>query len=227
MQGGHRGRRATEGAHGVELYTYYRSGAAYRTRIALALKGVAYDSIPIDLAGDPGAQNDPAYRAINPQARLPALRLDDGDILIQSPAIIEYLEETVPEPPFLPKDAVLRAKIRGVAAIIGCDAHPLNNSSVLKTLRTAFAADSAQIHAWVAQWLTLSFMAVEALIGDEGFCFGPSPGLADIYLIPQIASAQRFDVPIAGWPRIVRVAGLAASHPAFMAAAPARQPDAK
>lgn len=208
------------------LYTYFRSGAAHRVRIALALKGVAYESVPIHLVRDGGVQLSPAFRAINPQARVPVLALPDGDMLIQSSAILEYLEETVGEPPLLPTDPVARAKVRGVAAIIGCDVHPLNNVASLNALRRAGLDDPA-IASWITQWIMLGLSAVEALIGHHGWCFGPDPGLADLYLVPQVFSARRFKVSLDTFPSICRVETLASQHPAFIAAEPGKQVDAE
>lgn len=208
------------------LYTYFRSGAAHRVRIALALKGVAYESLPVHLVRGGGEQLTPAFRALNPQARVPVLELPGGDVLIQSSAILEYLEETVPEPPMLPADSVARAKVRGVAAIIGCDMHPLNNVAVLNTLRRSGLNDAAVL-AWIAQWITQGFTAVEQLIGDQGWCFGLAPGLADVYLLPQVFSARRFKVALDPFPRISRVADLAEQHSAFITAAPQNQLDAE
>ena len=146
-------------------------------------------------------------------------------MLIQSPAILEYLEETVPDPPLLPSDPLARAKVRAVAAIIGCDVHPVNNAAVLNTLRR-LGQDEAAVGAWVAQWITAGLEAVESLIGEDGWCFGYQPGMADVYLVPQAYSAHRFKVPLGAYPRIVRVAALAERHPAFIAARPEGQPDA-
>ena len=143
---------------------------------------------------------------------------------MQSPAIIEYLEEVYPQPALLPANAERRAKVRGVAAIIGCDIHPLHNVSVLNRLRQG-GQDEAQVNDWIAHWISQGLAAVEQLIGDEGFCFGDTPGLADVYLIPQLYAAERFAVDLGGCPRIQRVAALAAAHPAFAQAHPARQPD--
>jgi maleylacetoacetate isomerase/maleylpyruvate isomerase len=207
------------------LYTYFRSGSSHRVRIALALKGIAYDSVPVHLLRDGGEHLKPAYRAVNPQARLPALVLPGGEVLIQSPAILEYLEETVPHPPLLPADPVARARVRGVAAIIGCDIHPLNNVATLSTLRR-LGQDEAAVSAWISRWITEGFEAVEQLIGQDGWCFGADPGLADVYLVPQLFSAHRFKVPLDHFPRIRRIAGLSDAHPAFAAAAPESQPDA-
>ena len=207
------------------LYTYWRSGSSQRVRIALALKGIAYESLPVHLVRDGGEHNRPEYLAVNPQGRLPALRLPDGEVLIQSSAILECLEETVPQPSLLPSDPVARAKVRAVAAIIGCDIHPVNNAAVLNTLRR-LGQDEATVSAWVAQWITAGFSAVEQMIDAQGWCFGSEPGMADIYLLPQIYSAQRFGVSLAGYPKICRVALLADRHPAFAIARPERQPDA-
>lgn len=193
-------------------------------RIALALKDVAYESLPVHLVRGGGEHLTPAFRALNPQARVPVLELPGGDVLIQSSAILEYLEETVPEPPMLPADPVARAKLQGVAAIIGCDVHPLNNVAVLNALRRS-GLDDAAVSAWIAQWITQGFAVVEPLIGDQGWCFGPAPGLADVYLLPQVFSARRFKVALDPFPRISRVADLAEQHSAFLAAAPQNQPD--
>jgi maleylpyruvate isomerase len=209
----------------LRLYTYFRSGSSHRVRIALALKGIAYDSVPVHLLRDGGEHLKPAYRAVNPQARVPALLLPGGEVLIQSPAILEYLEETVPHPPLLPADPVARAKVRGVAAIIGCDIHPLNNVAALSALRR-LGQDEAAGSAWISRWITEGFEAVEQLIGQDGWCFGANPGLADVYLVPQLFSANRFKVPLDRFPRIRRVAGLSDAHLAFVAAAPESQPDA-
>jgi len=206
----------------MQLYTYYRSTSSYRVRIALALKGLAYASMPVNLLA--GEQHQPAYLAIDPQGRVPALALEDGQILIQSAAIIEYLEECYPQVPLLAADPVLRARARGIAALIGCDIHPLHNVSVLNRLRTQ-GHDEAQVQEWIAAWISQGLAAVETLIGDHGYCLGAQPGLADVYLVPQVYAAERFKVSLAAWPRISRVAALANGHPAFAQAHPACQPD--
>ncbi|MDF0732808.1 maleylacetoacetate isomerase [Pseudomonas entomophila] len=206
----------------MELFTYYRSTSSYRVRIALALKGLGYQAVPVNLLE--GEQRGADYLALNPQGRVPALRTDTGELLVQSPAIIEYLEDAFPAPALLPVEAQARAKVRGVAAIIGCDIHPLHNVSVLNQLRQ-LGQDEAQVSQWIAHWISQGLAAVERLIGDEGFCFGEVPGLADVYLVPQLYAAERFNVDLSGYPRIRRVAALAERHPAFAAAHPARQPD--
>ncbi|MGY4490552.1 maleylacetoacetate isomerase [Pseudomonas sp. TE3610] len=206
----------------MQLYTYYRSTSSYRVRIALALKGLAYEAIPVNLLA--GEQRQPPYLAIDPQGRVPALALEDGQVLIQSAAIIEYLEECYPQSPLLAADPVLRARARGIAALIGCDIHPLHNVSVLNRLRS-LGQDEVQVQDWIAAWIGQGLAAVEALIGDHGYCLGPEPGLADLYLLPQVYAAERFKVSLAAWPRISRVAALAAGHPAFALAHPSCQPD--
>lgn len=211
---------------GLRLFTYYRSGAAHRVRIALALKGASYETVPVHLVRNGGEQLQPAFRAVNPQARIPVLELPDGARLIQSSAIIEYLDETIPEPPLLPPDPVQRAHVRGVAAIIGADITPLNNVAVLATLRDS-GYDEAAVRRWIGKWIVTGLAAVEHLIGDTGWCFGPQPSLADVYLAPQLFSANRFAIPLDHLPRIGRVAALVAAHPAFIAAAPENQPDAE
>jgi maleylacetoacetate isomerase len=209
----------------MELYTYYRSTSSYRVRIALALKGLDYQALPINLIAPPGGEHrQPAYMSINPQGRVPALRTDEGALLVQSPAIIEYLEERYPQVPLLSNDLAIRAHERGVAALIGCDIHPLHNVSVLNKLRK-WGHDEAQVAEWIADWISQGLTAVEQLIGDDGYCFGALPGMADVYLIPQLYAAERFNVSLQPYPRIRRVAALAAKHEAFQRAHPANQPD--
>ncbi|MFN4295203.1 MAG: maleylacetoacetate isomerase [Brevundimonas sp.] len=207
------------------LHGYWRSGTSYRTRIALNLKGLAYDQAGVDLRL--GVQKSDAYISMNPQGLVPALETD-GSVLTQSPAILEWLEEVHPEPPLLPGDAVARAQVRAMAALVACDIHPLNNLRVLKALRESFGADQAATDAWAARWITAGFEALEALIlrHGDGWCFGHAPTLADCCLIPQVYSARRFNTPLDAFPRILAIEQKAAQHPAFMAAHPDRQPDA-
>lgn len=209
----------------MELYTYYRSTSSYRVRIALALKGLDYQALPINLVAPPGGEHRQApYLSINPQGRVPALRTEEGELLIQSPAIIEYLEERYPQVPLLSKSLAARARERGVAAVIGCDMHPLHNVSVLNRLRQS-GSDETQVSEWIGHWVSQGLATVEQLIGDKGFCLGEKPGLADVYLIPQLYAAERFNVSLQAYPRIRRVAELAAQHPAFIKAHPSNQPD--
>ena len=207
------------------LHGYWRSGAAYRARIALNLKGLTYDQQGVDLRT--GAHRSEAFVALNPQGMVPALEID-GAVLTQSPAILEWLEETHPVPPLLPADAVDRAHVRAMAALIGCDIHPLNNLRVGKALRETFGADQTAVDAWAARWILPGFEALEALVAvhGAGWCFGAAPGLADCYLIPQIYSARRFNVPLEAFPRLLAIDAAAAGHPAFVAAHPDNQPDA-
>jgi len=207
------------------LHGYWRSGASYRVRIALNLKGVAYEQAPHDLRRD--EQKDAAYLALNPQGMVPALEID-GRMLIQSPAILEWLEETRPAPALLPSDAGDRATVRAMAALIGCDIHPLSNLRVLKALRGQFGADQATVDGWAARWATPGFDALEVLVGrhGDGWAFGDAPTLADCYLIPQLYSARRFNIDPSPWPALLAVEARALAHPAFQAAHPDRQPDA-
>jgi maleylacetoacetate isomerase/maleylpyruvate isomerase len=211
----------------MKLYTYWRSTSSYRVRIALALKKLEAEQAFVHLVPGGGQQNAPGYRAINPQGRVPALELDDGTVIIQSPAILEFLEEAYPTPALLPSDTVGRAKVRAVAAIIGCDVHPLHNVSPLTYLRKDFGRSEAEVSGWIATWIGQGLAAIEPLIDDQGFCFGPEPGMADIYLIPQLYAARRFEVPLEAYPRIMRVEKLASEHDAFRNAHPANQPDAE
>ncbi|MDQ3202526.1 MAG: maleylacetoacetate isomerase [Pseudomonadota bacterium] len=209
----------------MQLYTYYRSTSSYRVRIALALKGLDFDALPINLIAPSGGEHRQApYLAINPQGRVPALRTEEGELLIQSPAIIEYLEERYPQVPLLSRDLAARARERAVAAVIGCDVHPLHNVSVLNKLRQ-WGHDETQVVEWIGNWISQGLATVEQLIGDEGYCYGAQPGLADVYLIPQLYAAERFNISLRAYPRIRRVAELAAAHPAFIKAHPANQPD--
>ena len=207
------------------LHGYWRSGAAYRTRIALNLKRLSYEQRGVDLRT--GAQHSEAFRALNPQGLVPALEIG-GAVLIQSPAILEWLEEAHPAPPLLPADRVDRAHVRAMAALIGCDIHPLNNLRVGKALRQTFGADQAAVDAWAARWILPGFAALERLVEahGDGWCFGAAPTLADCYLIPQVFSARRFNVPLEAFPRLLAIDAAAADHPAFVAARPDNQPDA-
>ncbi len=209
----------------MELFTYYRSTSSYRVRIALALKGLDYQAVPVNLIAPPGGEHrQAAYLEINPQGRVPVLRTDEGSVLTQSPAIIEYLEECYPQVALLSRDLVTRAHERAVAALVACDIHPLHNVSVLNQLRQLGQSEE-QVVQWISHWITQGLAAIEQLIGDDGYCFGAEPGLADVYLIPQLYAAQRFNVALTPYPRITRVAALADKHPAFIKAHPSNQPD--
>jgi len=206
------------------LHSYWRSGTSYRTRIALNLKGIAYEQHGVDLRQ--GEQKSAAYLALNPQGLVPALETGDA-VLTQSPAILEWLEETHPTPPLLPADATDRALVRGMAALIGCDIHPLNNLRVLGAVR-GLGADQAGVDAWAGRWISAGFDALEVMVArhGDGWCFGTMPTLADCYLIPQLYSARRFNLDISPWPGLLAVEVRATDHPAFTAAHPDHQPDA-
>lgn len=208
------------------LYGYWRSSAAYRLRIALNLKGIAYDTIPVNLIKEGGEHRKPAYAAINPQMRVPSLKLDSGEVLIQTPAILEWLEETHPAPPLLPKDPIERAKVRAIVALICCDIHPLGNSGTLARLRSQFGADDAQVGDWIAHWFLDGLDAVEALIMPAPFAFGADPTLADVCLVPPLFSARRFGAALERFPKILAVEAAMQALPAVQRAAPAQQVDA-
>jgi maleylacetoacetate isomerase len=206
------------------LYDYFRSSAAFRVRIALALKGVAVERRFVHLAR--GEQRLPAFLAKNPQGLAPALELDDGVVLTQSLAIIDYLERIAPQPPLLPSDAVEAARVRAMALAIACDIHPLGNLRVVDYLRSELkqSADAALV--WRRHWVTEGFHALEAMIEPTPFCFGPAPSLADVCLAPQVYYAERFGVDLTPFPKIASAAAACAGHPAFRAAHPSVQPDA-
>jgi len=207
----------------VRLYTYFRSSAAYRVRIALNLKGVPYESVPVNLLKS--EQREDAFGAVNPQKRLPALDIG-GAILIQSPAILEYLDEVYPEPPLLPIGAVTRAKVRAVASIVGCDIHPLNNLGPLRYLKNTLGHDQAAVDEWYAHWVREGFDAIETLLARGPYCFGSRVTLADVYLVPQVFNARRFNISLAAYPKIAAVDAACTELRAFQDAAPERQPDA-
>ena len=211
----------------MKLYTYFRSSAAYRARIALNLKGVTTEQISIHLTKDGGKQHSPEYRAVNPQRRVPSLLLDNGTILMQSPAIIEYLDEIHPNPPFLPKDPVARAKNRAFAAVIGCDIHPLNNLAPLQYLRRVLKHEQPEIDAWYHHWIVEGFAALETMIEPGPYCFGGGVTLADIYLVPQVYNARRLKVPLEAFPKLVAADAVLMKLPAFDKARPENQPDAE
>lgn len=212
----------------MKLYTFFRSGTSHRLRIALNLKNVSAEHIPVDLRKD--VQAEAEFKAVNPQGLVPALTLDDGQTLIQSPAIIEWLEETHPEPALLPQDPEARAHVRAMAAIVGCDVHPINNRRILQALRKDFGASEDAVNAWCGTWITAGFDAIEALLAQNttrgDFCFGNAPSMADVYLIPQVESARRFNVDMSRWPLISAVDKACSTLPAFIKAAPLAQPDA-
>ena len=207
----------------MRLYTYFRSSAAYRVRIALNLKGVAYEAVPVNLLK--GEQRQEGYRAVNPQQRVPSLDIG-GATLIQSPAILEYLDEVYPEPSLLPVGAANRARVRAVASLIACDIHPLNNSGTLGYLKTKMGHDQAAADEWYAHWVREGFDTIEALIEPGPYAFGSRITLADVYLVPQVFNARRFNVPLDAYPKIAAVDAACAALKAFQDAAPASQPDA-
>jgi maleylacetoacetate isomerase len=211
----------------MKLYSYFRSSAAYRVRIALNLKGIAYETVSVHLVKDGGHNRRPEYRAVNPQMRVPALVTDAGEVLIQSLAIIDYLDETHPDPPFLPKDPVARAKARALADIVACDIHPLNNTSPLRYLKRVLHQEQSAIDAWYHHWVTEGFDALEVLVAPSPYCCGSAVTIADILLVPQVYNARRLKVPLDAFPKIVAIEAACLALPAFEQARPENQPDAE
>lgn len=214
----------------MKLYSYFRSSAAYRVRIALNLKGLDYDTVPVHLLKNGGEQLSSAYRAVNPTALVPTLAEDDWSVG-QSMAILEYLEERHPEPALLPADSRERARVRAIAHTIACDIHPLNNLRVLKYLKHTIGVNDEQKDTWYRHWVEQGLAGVEALLAsstDTGqYCHGDSPTFADLCLVPQVANARRFGGDLSAMPNIVRIDAACAALPAFQQAAPANQPDSE
>jgi maleylpyruvate isomerase len=214
----------------MKLYTFFRSSASYRVRIALNLKGLDYEHAPIHLRRGGGEQFSPAYKAKNPQALVPTLE-DGGRTLTQSLAIIEYLEERYPEPPLLPKDPADRAAVRAMGLAIACEVHPLQNLKVLNYVKGELKQDEAAANRWAQHWIELGLAALEQMalaVPKRGkFCFGDAPTLADLCLVPQLGNARRFGCDLSGFPTLVGIGAHCATLPAFSKAAPENQPDAE
>ena len=211
----------------MKLYSYFRSSAAYRVRIALNLKGLPYEMVSIHLTKDGGQQRKPEFRAVNPQMRVPALELSSGEVLTQSLAIIEYLDDIHPEPPLLPADALDRAKVRAIAQAIACDIHPLNNLIALQYLKRTLKHEQGEIDAWYHHWVIDGFTAIETMIAPGPYACGTHATLADVCLVPQVANARRFKVPLGKFPKIVAVDAACLKLAAFDKARPEIQPDAE
>lgn len=207
----------------MKLYDYFRSTACYRVRIALALKNISYEKIPIHLVNQGGEQFFPTYLEINPQGLVPALS-SNNQFFTQSLAIIEYLDELIPEPSLLPKSALDRAQVRSLALMIACDIHPLNNLRVTTYLKNQFEASAQQVEEWYFHWLKLGFDAIEkklqALNSKHPVCYGEEITLADICLIPQVYNANRFGFPMSDYPRISSINQYCLEHHAFKASVP-------
>ncbi|WP_332675415.1 maleylacetoacetate isomerase [Aromatoleum sp.] len=214
----------------MKLYTYFRSSAAYRVRIALNLKQLAYDAVPVHLVRGGGEQRQPEYLALNPAGLVPTL-VDGPDTLSQSLAIIEYLDEMHPEPSLLPGSAADRARIRAIAQAIACDIHPINNLRVLQYLTREFGVSDAQKNAWYRHWTEAGLAAVEAMLAGDprtaAFCHGDTPTLADCCLVPQVFNARRFGCDLTAMPTSLGIAERCAGLDAFRRAAPEQQPDAE
>jgi maleylacetoacetate isomerase len=208
----------------MKLYSFFRSSASYRVRIALALKGFEYETVSIPMRDN--SHRADSYRKVNPQMRLPALELDDGTMLIQSLAIVEYLDALNPEPRLIPANRIARARIQAIAQIIGSDIHPLNNIGTRSLLTSMFGANEKALDSWTTYWIREGFSAVERLIEPGRYAFGDRITLADVYIVPQVYNARRYKVALDDFPRIVAADAAASQHPAFLAAAPEAQPDA-
>jgi maleylpyruvate isomerase len=213
----------------MRLYDYFRSSAAYRVRIALNLKGLTPAREFVHLRRN--AQRSDDYLALNPQGMVPALVTDGGEVLTQSLAIIEYLDETQPAPPFLPAAPIDRARVRGIALAIACDIHPLNNLRVLQYLKNTLGVSEEQKDAWYKYWIDVGLEALETRLSRDAatgrFCHGDAPTLADICLVPQLANARRMNIDVAPFPTLIRIDAACNTLPAFADAAPSRQQDAE
>jgi len=208
----------------VRLYSYWRSSTAYRVRIALEIKGIPYTIKTVSLVHNGGENFKPDYLAINPQGRVPALMLDSNEVLLQSPAILEYLEERYPTPPLLPSNYEERAHVRALCAIVACDIHPLNNVSALRRLREKGYTEP-DLQSWIGAWISDGFQTLEQLVDDTGYCYGNSLSLADICLVPQIYNARRFNISLTPFPRLQKIEQHCLEIPAFQRAKPEAQPD--
>ncbi len=215
----------------MKLYSYFRSSASYRVRIALKLKGLDCDIVPVHLLRGGGEQLQPDYRRLHPDALVPSLQLDGGEVLNQSLAIIEYLEETHPAPPLLPAGLLDRAWVRSIALAIACDIHPINNLRVLRYLTGEMKVSEDDKNRWYRHWVEQGLAAVEQMLAKDTrpghFCFGDTPGLADCFLVPQIANAQRMQCDLSQVPTLMRINDACLALDAFVVASPARQPDAE
>ena len=209
----------------MQLYSYFRSSAAYRVRIALNIKGLDYGYLPVNLLNKEQKGND--YLARNPQGLVPALQLDSGEVLAQSVAILEWLEEEHPEPPLLPKAPLQRARIRSMVNSICCDVHPLCNMSVTNYLQEHHQASKTDVIHWYTTWMHRGFTAIEQQLAANNapYSFGETPCMADVLLVPQVYNARRFDIPLEDFPHLLRVVDNCRQLPAFEAAAPENQPD--
>ncbi|MNS85509.1 Maleylpyruvate isomerase [compost metagenome] len=214
----------------LKLYSYFRSSASFRVRIALELKGLPYEYVPVHLLKEGGQQLKPEFRAVNPDGLVPALA-DDGNVLQQSLAIVEYLDEVHPEPKLLPGTALDRAYVRGLAQEIACEIHPLNNLRVLKYLKHQVGVTDEVKDAWYRHWIELGFESLQANLARGGkagrFCLGDTPTLADICLVPQVFNAQRFNVDVSRYPTIAKIYEACMEMEAFQEAEPKSQPDAE
>lgn len=209
----------------MKLYSYFRSSCSYRLRIALKLKGVEYEYLPVNLLQQ--EQHSPEYLEVNPMGLVPALEVSPGEFLGQSVALLEWLEEEYPLPPLLPPEPLARARVRSLVNAIACDIQPICNTGVTSYMKTEYESSEQAIHQWFTTWMHRGFSAVEDTLArnDCDFCFGDTPGMADIFLVPQVYNARRMEVSMEQFPNITRIADSCNTLPAFTEAAPGQQPD--
>lgn len=211
----------------MKLYDYFRSSAAYRVRITLNVKGLSAEQVSVHLVRSGGEHKQAFYLAVNPQGLLPALETEQGTVLAQSLAILEYLDEVYPEPALLPSEPIARAQVRALCQMVACEIHPLNNLRILQYLKNPLGHDQDTINTWYAHWVTEGFKALERVIGDDGYCYGGGLTLADACLVPQIFNAHRFKVDLSAFPKVCRVEAVCGALEAFAKAHPSVQPDAE
>lgn len=215
----------------MKLYSYFRSSASYRVRIALNLKGLSYQTVPVHLLKDGGEQFSAEYRKLNADALVPSLQLPDGNVLTQSLAVMEYLEESYPRPALLPSNTEDRAWVRSIALSIACDIHPIDNLRVLRYLQNEMGVSEENKNRWYRHWVEQGLASIERILASDTrvgeFCFGDTPGFADCVLVPQVANGQRMQCDLSNLPTVMRINQACLQLDAFAKASPAQQPDAE
>ena len=210
----------------MKLYSHWRSSASYRVRIALNLKGLTYEYVPLDLDKKRSDQHRPEYRRVNPQGVVPSLELDNGTVVMQSMAIVEYLEEAWPQPRLLPERIEDRARARSLSQMVCSDTHPLHTTRLIDYLGQKLSLTQASIDSWIAHWCNMGLSTIEGLIGNDGYCVGGALSIADVFIVPEVYAARRFKIDLAPFKKIRRVEEQCGGLEAFQLAHPLRQPDA-